>query len=160
MDLPRAEVRVYEQLQHGELVPLKRGASRRVLRLSPPLVEILYRHHARLDRLQLQAGQRWHDNNLVFASQVGTPRKAANLWLSWKRLLKRLGLPDYKFHELRHTAASLAIAEGASLFHVSRLLGHSSISITADTYGHMTDEGREDVAARMGRVLFGSAGSV
>ena len=51
------------------------------------------------------------------------------------------GLPDYKFHELRHTAASLAIAESASLFHVSRMLGHSSISITADTYGHMTDEG-------------------
>ena len=159
VDPKRAEVRVHEQLQHGELVPLKRGASRRVLRLSPPLVVILRRHHAQLDRQQLKAGQHWHDNDLVFPSQVGTPRKAANLWLSWKRLLKRLGLTDYKFHELRHTAASLAIAEGASLFHVSRMLGHSSISITADIYGHMTDEGREDVAARMGRALFGSVAS-
>jgi integrase len=75
------------------------------------------------------------------------------MWLSWKRLLKRARLPDYKFHEMRHTAASLALSEGASLFHVSRMLGHGSISITADTYGHWTDEGREDVAARLERAL-------
>jgi len=47
------------------------------------------------------------------------------------------------------SAASLALSEGASLFYVSRMLGHDSISITADTYGHWTDEGREDVAARL-----------
>jgi hypothetical protein len=76
-----------------------------------------------------------------------------------ERLLKRLRLPDYKFHELRHTAASLAIAEGASLFHDSRMLGHSSISITADIYGHI-DEGREDIASRMGRALFGCGSSL
>jgi integrase len=155
VDLKRGEVRVTEQLQLGELAPLKRGSSRRMLRLRPWLVDVLRAHHAYLDRLQLKAGQHWHPNNLVFPSQVGTPRSAGNMWLSWKRLLKRLGLPDYKFHELRHTAASLAIAEGASLFHVSRLLGHSSIAITADTYGHLTDEGREDVAARMERALVG-----
>jgi integrase len=74
---------------------------------------------------------------------------------SWKRLPRRLGLPDSKFHELGHTAASLALAEGASLFHVSRLLGHSSIAVPADTYGHWTDEGREDVATRLERALFG-----
>src|SRR5438132_11312052 len=84
-------------------------------------------------------------------ADVGTPRKGSNLWLSWKRLLKRLGLPDFKFHELRHTSASLTLSEGASLFHVSRMLGHSSIAITADTYGHWTDEGREDVALRLER---------
>lgn len=154
VDLKRAEVRIYEQLQHGQMVPLKRDGSRRVLDLSPQLVDILRRHHAQIDRLQLKAGQRWHENNLVFPSQVGTARTGPNLWLSWQRLLKRLGLPAYKFHELRHTAASLAIAEGASLFHVSRMLGHCSISITADIYGHWTAEGRADVAARMGRALF------
>jgi len=89
---------------------------------------------------------------------VGTPRKGSNLWLSWKRLLKRMGLPDYKLHELRHTAASLELPEGASLFHVSRTLGHSSIAITADTDGHWTDERREDVALRLERALFGPAG--
>ncbi len=68
-------------------------------------------------------------------------------------VLRRVGLSDYKFHELRHTAASLALAEGASLFHVSRLLGHSSISITADMYGHWTDEGRKDVARRLEHAL-------
>ena len=70
-------------------------------------------------------------------------------------MLKRAGLPDYKFHELRHTAASLALAEGASQFRVSRMLGHSSISITADTYGHWTDEGRQEVAHRLEKALLG-----
>lgn len=157
VDLKRAQVRVFDQLQHGQFVPLKRDGSRRVLDLSPQLVDVLRRHHAQIDRLQLEAGQRWQENNLVFPSRVGTPRDGKNLWLSWQRLQKRLGLPAYKFHELRHTAASLAIAEGASLFHVSRMLGHSSISITADIYGHWMAEGRADVAARMGRALFGAA---
>ena len=50
----------------------------------------------------------------------------------------------------------VALSEGASLFHVSRMLGHSSIAITADTYGHWTDEGREDVATRLERAILGS----
>jgi hypothetical protein len=67
-----------------------------------------------LVKRRLSAAQHWREHGLVFPSRVGTPRKGSNLWLSWKRLLKRAGLPDYKFHELRHTAASLALAEGAS----------------------------------------------
>jgi integrase len=156
VDLNRGELRVVDQLQHGKLgEPLKRGSSRRVLRLRPYLLDLLHLQRAYVDRLQLRAGQRWQENNLVFPTAVGTPRSGPNLWLSWKRLLKRIVLPDYKFHELRHTAASLALAEGASLFNVSRMLGHSSIAITADTYGHLTDEGRDDVAARMERALSG-----
>jgi integrase len=148
-----AQVRVAEQLQHGRLVPLKRGASRRVLRLRPWLVDLLRKHQEHLDSLRLKAGQHWRDHGLVFPSSHGTPRRNTNVWRGWKRLLKRAGLPDYKFHELRHTAASLALSEGASLFHVSRMLGHSSIAITADTYGHWTDEGREDVATRLERAI-------
>jgi integrase len=153
LDLERAEVRVSEQMQHGELAPLKRGASRRVLRLRRWLVEMLHAHQDRQADAQLLAAQRWQDRGPVFPSRRGTRRSAGNMWLSWKRLLKRAGLPDFKFHELRHTAASLALSEGASLFHVSRMLGHGSISITADTYGHWTDEGREDVAARLEHAL-------
>jgi len=156
VDLERSEVRVTEQMQHGELAPLKRGASRRVLRLRPWLVALLVDHQDRQAELRLLAAQRWQEHGLVFPSRVGTPRRAGNAWLSWKRLLKRAGLPDYKFHELRHTAASMALSEGASLFHVSRMLGHSSIAITGDTYGHWTDEGREDVAARLERAIFGA----
>jgi integrase len=156
LDLDRAEVRVFEQLQRGELAPLKRGASRRVLHLRPWVLDLLRDHRdEELVKRRLSAAQHWREHGLVFPSRVGTPRKGSNLWLSWKRLLKRAGLPDYKFHELRHTAASLALAEGASLFHVSRMLGHSSISITADTYGHWTDEGRQEVAQRLERALLG-----
>jgi integrase len=70
-------------------------------------------------------------------------------------LLARAGLDDARFHDLRHTAATLALSEGASLFDVSRMLGHGSINTTADLYGHWTQEGREDIAVRMERVLTG-----
>jgi integrase len=124
-----------------------------MISVRPWVVEMLRAPQDRQVEVQLLAAQRWQDRGLVFPTRVGTPRSAGNMWLSWKRLLKRARLPDYKFHELRHTAASLALSEGASLFHVSRMLGHGSISITADTYGHWTDEGREDVAARLERAL-------
>ncbi len=55
---------------------------------------------------------------------------------TWKRRLKRFGLDEsWKSHERRHVAASLVLAEGASLFHVSRMLGHASIAISTDVYG-------------------------
>src|SRR5579859_6033232 len=98
---------VTEQLQHGELAPLRRGASRRVLRLRPWVVDALRAHRVQLVVQRLLAGQHWQEHGLVFPGRVGTPRSAGNMWLSWKQLLKRMGLPDYKFHELRHTAASL-----------------------------------------------------
>lgn len=125
------------------------------------MVDLLrdYRENELIQR-RITAAQHWREHGLVFPSRVGTPRKGSNLWLSWKRLLKRAELPDYKFHELRHTAASLALAEGASLFHVSRMLGHSSISITADTYGQWTDEGRVDVAQRLERALLGDTAAL
>ena len=89
VDLKRAEMRVAEQLQPGELVPLKRGASRRVLRLRPWVLDVLRQHRARQLEQRLKAAQHWREHGLVFPSPVGTPRKGSNLWLSWKRLLKR-----------------------------------------------------------------------
>ena len=159
-------MRVYQQLQFGRLVQLKRSWHRRVLPLSPWLVAVLERHRTLLETERQLAGQKWREHGLVFPSQVGTPRKAGNLWLSWKRLQKRLGLGEgtprdasgsrgspHTFHDLRHTFATLALHAGVPLWKVSKLLGHRDISITLRVYGHLTPEGREDVAGRMEEVL-------
>jgi integrase len=153
IDLEHGEVRVYQQLQFGRLVQLKRSWHRRVLPLSPWLVTVLERHATLLAVERQLAGQKWREHGLVFASQVGTPRKAGNLWLSWKRLQKRLGLGEHTFHDLRHTFATLALHAGVPLWKVSKLLGHRDITITLRVYGHLTPEGREDVAGRMEEAL-------
>ena len=70
-----------------------------------------------------------------------------------ERLQKRLGLGEHTFHDLRHTFATLALHAGVPLWKVSKLLGHRDITITLRVYGHLTPEGREDVAGRMEEAL-------
>lgn len=153
VDLEAGLVHVRVQLQRGQLVDLKRPRSRRVLELSPWLVDVLQRHAGHLRELRQLAGGKWQEHGLVFPSRVGTPQRAANAHLAWKRWLRRHGLDDIKFHALRHTAATLMIEARIDLFKVSRTLGHTSIRTTADIYGHLTDEGRHEVAERMHAAL-------
>lgn len=74
----------------------------------------------------------------MFTTRIGTPIRRAKLHLkSWKPLLRRAGVPDLRFHDLRHTCATLLLAKGVHPKIVNEMLGHLSIAITLDTYGHM-----------------------
>ncbi len=78
------------------------------------------------------------DHGMVFTSRAGTPVMRQDLTTrSFKPLLKRAGLPDIRFHDLRHTCATLLLAKGVHAKLVQELLGHSTISITLDTYSHV-----------------------
>jgi len=153
VDLDRGEVRVYQQLQRGRLAPLKRTWHRRILPLSPWLVAVLERHGQLLAVQRQLAGQKWREQGLVFPTRFGTPQRAGNNWRSWKRLQQRLELGEHTVHDLRHTCATLALQAGLPLWKVSKMLGHRDIAITLRVYGHLTPEGREDVAQRMEQVL-------
>ncbi len=79
-----------------------------------------------------------HASELMFPSTVGTPTNSKNLyWRSFKPLLKSVGLPDIKFHELRHTCATIRFMKGQHPKRVSEILGHSGVSITLDIYSHV-----------------------
>jgi len=83
-------------------------------------------------------GDGYQDWGLVFASRKGTPVNSKNLYYrSFKPLLKRTGLPDIVFHELRHTCATIRFMKGQHPKRVSELLGHSSITMTLDRYSHV-----------------------
>lgn len=74
----------------------------------------------------------------MFTTRIGTPIRRAKLHLkSWKPHLRRAGVPDLRFHDLRHTCATLLLAKGVHPKIVSEMLGHLSIAITLDTYSHM-----------------------
>ena len=127
--------------------PKTRG-SRRSIRLTAGALEALVRHRVRQDREGEATGPHgWNDQGLVFCTRRGTPIRRDNLHdKHWKPLLKRSELPDIRFHDLRHTCATILLTKGVHPKIVSEMLGHSSIAITLDTYSHVIP-GLGEVAA-------------
>jgi integrase len=101
-----------------------------------------------------KAGDLWRENGLIFATETGEPLKRHNLTRrSFKPLLKRSGLPQIRFHDLRHTCATLLLSKNVNPKIVSEMLGHATIAITLDTYSHVLPNMQESAAAAMEEVL-------
>jgi integrase len=134
----------------------KTAASRRKVVLSPTSMAALRRHQVGQDEEHRTAGDLWQDFGLVFPNTVGRPMEPRDLLSDvYRPLLKRAGLPPVTFHALRHTAATLLLAEGEHPKVVQELLGHAQVSITLDRYSHMTPRLMSNAAALMDRLLDG-----
>jgi integrase len=123
----------------GALAEPKTERSRRTLRLGGELTATLREHLRRQVEERLAAGSRWHDEDYVFAAPNGRSLDAANVTHRFHAALKAAGLPRQRFHDLRHSCATLRLEQGEELAVVSRILGHASITTTANVYGHLTD---------------------
>lgn len=138
----------------------KTYASRRQIGLTPVATRALLRHQAR-QRAEQEAQSNTGINrpmrygDLVFTDTVGGLLDEGNVSKrSYMPLLQRAGLPYRRFHTLRHTCATLLLADGVSLHKVSALLGHASISITADLYGHLAkSDYQQDTSESMARLI-------
>ena len=142
LDLTRHLVRVRQTLvlvKGGfEFGRPKTRASKRDIELRAEAVEALRLHHKLQLEERMRLGGLPKDYGLVFSTTVGTPIRRQNLQRrSFKPLLEEAGLPDIRFHDLRHTFASIALGRGANINTVSKMLGHSSVKITLDVYGHL-----------------------
>jgi integrase len=159
LDLDRDSLKVQRSLDgHGKPVERapKRESSRRSVKLVPEAVAALELHRRRQLEDRLRAGPRWEDNDYVFPSKLGTPMSGDNLVKrNLRPLLEKAGLPPLTFHELRHTFASLAFAAREHPGMVQKILGHSSIVQTMDTYSHLVPGMADDAAERFGGYLFG-----
>lgn len=156
LDLERGTLLCARQLDFvdGEyvLVEHKRETSSayRTLALPEFAVAALRQHRVRQAEMRLKLGDAWHHEwNLVFPREDGYPLHEARPTRELHKVLRRLGLPDQRFHDLRHSAAALMRAQGATLEEVSEQLGHSGISITSDYYGHLYPEVKRKNADRM-----------
>jgi integrase len=79
----------------------------------------------------------YDDSGLVFATSKGTPLDAQNIInRHFKPLLRRVGLPEIRWHDLRHTCATLLLSRGTHPTYVQKLLGHASVQLTLDRYSH------------------------
>jgi len=116
----------------------KTKGSRRTVKLSPIALEALRSHLERQLREIDQAGDLWHENGLIFASESGAPLDRRYITTHrFKPLLKRAGLPQIRFHDLRHTCATLLLSKNINSKVVSEMLGHATTAITLDTYSHV-----------------------
>ncbi len=146
IDFDSGVLHVRRQLQHLKrekptFKGLKTRWSRRDLDLPRRLLEQLRAHR---ERQNLE-----REHGLVFPSTIGTPITPRNLARHHKQLLRRAGLPDRRFHDLRHTAASLMFARELEATTVQRVLGHSSITITNDIYIHLMPKAKKRTAEIM-----------
>jgi len=134
---------------------VKTPKSRRTLALTPEMVAMFRQHRVRQAEAQMAAGALWQDHGLIFASEVGTPMDPDNFSHSFSRLCERAGLGHWHPHELRRSGASLMLAQGTPLHVVSEVLGHASIAITKDVYGHLLEGDKRAAAESMSRAVFG-----
>ena len=132
----------------------KSKTSRRSVPIHPAILLSLKRHKARQNEQRLSAGSHWEDHDLIFASAVGTPLNPTNLIRkSFRPLLEKAGLRRVRFHDLRHSTATLLFAGREHPKNVQQLLGHSQITTTMDTYSHAVPGMDEEMVGRLGRVL-------
>jgi integrase len=117
------------------------------------VVDALQHHKAKQLQERLLAGTRWRETGLVFTSTIGTPIEVGNLRRQFWKLLDKAGLPRMRFHDLRHSCASLLLVQGVPARVVMETLGHSNISITMDTYTHVLPELQRQAADATDRAL-------
>jgi integrase len=157
LDWERGTLKVQRQLKRlsgkglGFSQP-KSVAGIRTIQLGTHTIESL-RHHYRCQFIEQQwAGERWQDHDLIFPSTIGTPTQPSKLRQWFKKHLEDAGLPEIRFHDLRHTAASLMLNQNVPLIVVSKRLGHSQSSVTLDIYGHLIPTMQDQVAELMDEI--------
>jgi len=150
VDWLNSQLHIRRTFNHGKFMEPKSKASRRKIDLAPELV-----HELKKWKLACPKGEL----DLIFPTEEGTPENAANLlYRRFFPALRRAGLPRMRFHNLRHTYASLLIAQGEHPKYIQSQLGHSSINVTMDIYGHLMETVNQKAASRLGKTVLGDVG--
>lgn len=133
----------------------KTRRSRRQIALASEMVEALRAHRHQQLTWRLKAGAAWQGDayDAVFGDELGFPLRVGRVVWQYKRLLAEAGLPSIRFHDLRHTCATLLLSRGIHPKVVSELLGHATVSMTLDRYSHVLPHMQDDAARAIGDVL-------
>ena len=160
VDLEAGTIMIRFSLQRIEgelkLVEPKSAKSRRTIAMPAISVNALRAHRARQLEERLVAGSVWQESGFTFTTPVGTPLDGPNVSRHFHRTLKKAGMSRQRFHDLRHTAASLMLVQGIHPRVVMETLGHSQISLTMNTYSHVIPVLKQEAARKMDAVLAGT----
>lgn len=156
-DLRAELVKVRKQLLElktsVQLVEPKSTRSRRTIALPAVAVSALRAHRVRQLKARLAAGAAWADLDFVFTTPTGTPCDPHNLHKQFKALLTSAGLPSVRIHDLRHSCATLLLAQGVDPRTIMETLGHSQISLTLNTYTHVLPTLQREAANKLDAIL-------
>ncbi|WP_175117478.1 site-specific integrase [Plantibacter sp. MCCC 1A11337] len=133
--------------------PTKTKRSRRTLPLPERAADALKRRHAIQDGDRRAAGPAWDDTGLVFTTKIGTPIEPSNLRRTFDKDIAAAGVRRIRFHDMRHTCASLLLSQGVQMRVVMEILGHSNMAITSDIYSHVAPATLKSASAAMNSAL-------
>jgi integrase len=154
VDFTKRTIRVVGAIQEVEdklvWTQPKTKAGVRTLFLPPVLLRALQSHRRLQEQERQVRADEWTEHGLVFPSELGTPMWPRNLVRHFKTVLHKAGLPKtIRFHDLRHSCATLLIAQGVHPRVVMEILGHSQISVTMNTYAHVLPDTQRDAQAKL-----------
>lgn len=156
VDLEKGHLTISQTLSHDGKTFLLGGKTKSSLRkilLPESTVAKLKKHRAAVLKEKLSQGEEYQDNDLVMCTPSGTPINPANVRRSLNVLIKKTAVPKIRFHDLRHTHATLLLAKGVNVKVISERLGHSNIKITLDTYSHVLPTMQEDAVNKIEEIL-------
>lgn len=136
----------------------KSEESNRVVSAPPEIFAIIERHIQRNEANKAMLEDEYEDHRLLVCSNDGKPIRPIYFTKNFSRFIERNNLRRIRFHDLRHSCASLMLKSGIAMKTASQILGHSAIGITADLYTHVLEETKKEAAIQMGKELFGEKG--
>jgi len=144
IDFNKNKIKVKRQVQRTDKGLIfkkpKSKAGYRIIPITKNIMKELKRQKIRQSEKKLGLGENFNALNLVCSNIVGNPVEPTKIYKYYKEISREAGLPEIRFHDLRHTFASLFLETGGNIKTLQQILGHSSISVTMDTYSHVTDE--------------------
>ena len=124
--------------------------------MGPRLAQVLKDHRTKQNEARLKVGPAWSNNDLVFCRNNGSPLNGDKFYYrEFKPILKKAGLRSIRLHDLRHTFATLLIAQGENVKFIQRQMGHASIQTTLDRYGHLLNEQSSCSGSKLDGQVFG-----
>ena len=148
----RSRTSVAYRVHEGEP---KTRSGRRTVSLDARVCAVLTSHRRRQLEERLAWGAAWENSGYVFTAEDGQPLHPERIKVMFDKLVASAELPRIRFHDLRHTSATLALSAGIHPKVVSERLGHSNIAITLDLYSHVTPTLQAEAADKLGAVILG-----
>ncbi len=134
-------------------LPVKTRTSERRIALPARCAQSLKLHRDRQEAERLAAGDNWSETGYVFTTATGNPIEQTNLTRAFQALLRQTGLRRIRFHDLRHTTATLLLEQGVELVVIKELLGHAHIGVTATVYAHVRLRLQREAMTTLGNAL-------
>ncbi len=154
VDFEKGVLHVRRTMSHIPGMGYKEGepktkAGRRTIVLSSVTIEALKEHRFDQKQARIMAGEKWQERGIVFCNIYGGFFNPVKVLALFQRLLREAGLPHMRFHDLRHSAATILLEARVHLKMVQERLGHSSIATTADIYSHISPEMQQETVDKI-----------